>query len=810
MRVAVVAARPVPYVFGGAQRLCAALVDWIGAAGHECELVEVDSPERDLPSLLATYAQCSALDLGAYDLVISTKYPTWMLQHPNHVVYMIHPLRGLYDTYSAFDLPTEPDRRDATVARVLPIVERAPDRAHLPELFATVHDELARRGAADPVFAFPGPLARAIVHFLDGVGLDPDHVRAHWAISRTVAGRPGYFPPDVVARAAIPPSSLTGLHRGGATHLFLPGRLDGPKRVDLVIDAMRYVPGDLPLKIAGTGPLEAELRDRASGDPRVEFLGAVDDTRLADLYADAIAVPYVPLDEDLGLVALEAMGCATPVVTCRDSGGPCELVLDERSGLVVAPEADELGAALSRLVRSPELARELGENGRLRARRHTPELVVAALLGDAGPRRVRSRRGRPRIVATTTFPVYPAVGGGQLRCLHLFTGLTESFDVEIVSLKPIGSAAARVALGDGLTEIAIPKSRAHQAAESEIEVAADTPVTDVVASELMRLTPAYADALAQALDGAACVLPSHPYLYPLVERLRPDLPVVYDAQDVEFDLKRPTLGATPVGRMLLDRVHRLEAGVVRAARLVVVCSPEDGARLTAEFGPSTQVVVPNGVAVDATPFVEQRHRGALARRWLANAQYVSDQLLATRHLAIFVGSWHPPNVGAVEVIIRTAAEMPDVAFVVAGSIGGSFADRELPQNVLVTGPVSNHSKLAMLAAAGVALNPVESGSGTNLKMVEYFAAGVPTVSTPTGARGTETLGGVHALLAEPDDFPVAIRRILEDRDLADRLSRAARQLAAERYDWPLLGSSFLAAVREALPDLDRPGAASGG
>ena len=52
-------------------------------------------------------------------------------------------------------------------------------------------------------------------------------------------------------------------------------------------------------------------------------------------------------------------------------------------------------------------------------------------------------------------------------------------------------------------------------------------------------------------------------------------------------------------------------------------------------------------------------------------------------------------------------------------------------------------------------------------MVEYFAAGVPTVSTPTGARGTETVDDVHAALADPGDFPAAVRRVLED-DAASR------------------------------------------
>ena len=73
------------------------------------------------------------------------------------------------------------------------------------------------------------------------------------------------------------------------------------------------------------------------------------------------------------------------------------------------------------------------------------------------------------------------------------------------------------------------------------------------------------------------------------------------------------------------------------------------------------------------------------------------------------------------------------------------------------------------------------------------------MSTPTGARGTETVDDVHAALADPGDFPAAVRWVLEDDGTG--MSRAARRLAEECYDWPELGSSFLTAVRAALPEL---------
>ena len=103
------------------------------------------------------------------------------------------------------------------------------------------------------------------------------------------------------------------------------------------------------------------------------------------------------------------------------------------------------------------------------------------------------------------------------------------------------------------------------------------------------------------------------------------------------------------------------------------------------------------------------------------------------HLAVFVASYHPPNLRAAETIVEMAAAMPTIGFLLVGSHGSHFSDWRLPANVLVTGPVSDRLLATYLAASDVALNPVRSGGGTNLKLIEYFA-GVPTVSTSLGAR----------------------------------------------------------------------------
>jgi glycosyltransferase involved in cell wall biosynthesis len=93
----------------------------------------------------------------------------------------------------------------------------------------------------------------------------------------------------------------------------------------------------------------------------VTFTGGVDEAALVDLYAGACAVVFPPYDEDYGYITLEAFLARKPVVTTSDAGGPLEFVDDGVTGLVAAPDADSLGAAMSRVAQDRALARSLDD-----------------------------------------------------------------------------------------------------------------------------------------------------------------------------------------------------------------------------------------------------------------------------------------------------------------------------------------------------------------------------------------------------------------------------------------------------------------
>ena len=92
--------------------------------------------------------------------------------------------------------------------------------------------------------------------------------------------------------------------------------------------------------------------------------------------------------------------------------------------------------------------------------------------------------------------------------------------------------------------------------------------------------------------------------------------------------------------------------------------------------------------------------------------------------------------------------------------------------------------VAELARAKVAVVPILAGSGTRLKILEAWAAGVPVVSTPMGAEGLPAKDSENLLLAgDPRGFAAAVSRLLADEALGDRIGAAGRAVLEREFTW---------------------------
>lgn len=99
LRVGVLAPLPVSGIEGGNERQWRSLTDALNQVGYDAELVGIVSPEGNLAEVLASYAMWHNLDVSRFDVVISGKYPAFVVRHRCHVRHLSHPLRGLYEHY---------------------------------------------------------------------------------------------------------------------------------------------------------------------------------------------------------------------------------------------------------------------------------------------------------------------------------------------------------------------------------------------------------------------------------------------------------------------------------------------------------------------------------------------------------------------------------------------------------------------------------------------------------------------------------------------------------------------------------------
>lgn len=788
MQIAIVAPSPVPFCIGGAEKLWWGLQEEINQnTPHQAELIKLPSPEQDFSDLIRAYQQFSALDLSHFDLVISGKYPGWMVDHPNHICYMLHRLRGLYDTYHLTGLPEQLHTNYPEITRLQKQFKQR-KRNDLSEVFAQLQQLQSRQKLPEEAVQFPGAFVRETIHYFDSVGLDSKAIRKYAAISHNVANRRNYFPRGSSIDVIYPPSSLKRFEQGESNYFFTISRLDQAKRVRLLVEAMQFVKSKVQLKIAGTGPDEALLKELARDDDRIEFLGFINDEAAIKLYANAIAVPYLPYDEDYGLVVIEAMMSGKPVLTTIDAGGPNEFVINGETGFSVLPQPEALAERLDYLYQYRAETKQMGLAGRKLVEPITWENTVNRLLSEPSLKTMSNGISKPRkrITIAVTFPVFPPRGGGQSRVFHLYKHLAKYFDIEFVSVTGFDQVPFQGEIAENVYEIRIPKSAKHQQQEQEIEKNIKVPISDIVMPELIRFTPEYLEALQTSIESSDLVIACHPYLYSAIRSVT-DKPIWYEAQDVEIDLKAKILPNSAASQRLLELVKKVETECCDASQLIMTCSQNDAVLLNQIYGVDSKKVieVPNGVDTEAIPYISQEKRRSMkAKLGLENS-----------FTAFFLGSWHDPNLKAVESIFKMADALPDVNFLVVGSVGWAFQNKKHPINVGFMGEVDEETKAIVLEIADVALNPVTFGSGTNLKMLEYFAAGIPVISTPAGIRGLGVEHDKHCIVAEAEQFENAIVSLRSESPTAQLVRiEAARERVQQNYDWRVIADKFMSAV----------------
>ncbi|MFH1467616.1 MAG: radical SAM protein [Pseudomonadota bacterium] len=235
----------------------------------------------------------------------------------------------------------------------------------------------------------------------------------------------------------------------------------------------------------------------------------------------------------------------------------------------------------------------------------------------------------------------------------------------------------------------------------------------------------------------------------------------------------------------LARLRAVEVQVCRAVDDVIAVSRDDRDLLVRDGVPAERItVIPHGVRTAA--FAAADGAGIRERYGLP----------AAAPLLFFHGVLHyHPNTQAVRFIVadllpRLLPRHPDLRVICAGMNPPRYYEHPA---LLLPGLVEDLP--AHIAAADLCLCPLESGGGTRLKLLVYFAGGKAVVSTTKGAEGLRCRHGEEIWIADqPEAFADGVLRLLAAPAERERLGAAAQRFA-RRYDWAAVGGATLALYR---------------
>ncbi|MCG7374885.1 glycosyltransferase family 4 protein [Pseudomonas luteola] len=325
MRIAITTTQ-VPFIKGGAELMTKELFEALKLCGHEVEIITLPfrfNPAEEVSRGMDAWRKESFdfFDAGKVDKVICLKFPAFYIRHENKSIWLMHQHRAAYEL---FDTPYG--------------------------YSSSNKNEVSLR---DKILKFDKECLR--------------EAKSVFTISQRVSERMKSYCGVDSSFLYQPPPSISFLKAGEQLpYIFFPSRLETLKRQGLLIKAARYLKSPTVLLLVGEGGQRYELDlliENENVRNRVKIIGKVTIAELANYYSNALGVFFGPYDEDYGFVTLEAMLSAKPVITCTDSGGPLEFVVDGITGSITEPDPESIAAAIDELYFDRAKAKAMGLAG---------------------------------------------------------------------------------------------------------------------------------------------------------------------------------------------------------------------------------------------------------------------------------------------------------------------------------------------------------------------------------------------------------------------------------------------------------------
>jgi len=319
-----------PFIMGGAEIHAESLVKALKEFGYEAELVTIPFKTYPNQRILDTMLMFRLLDVTEscgqkIDLVIPLKFPAYLTPHPHKVVWLLHQHRDAYDLWNnpVCGLQYNPDGQQ-------------------------IRDTI-----------------------INGDNNAFNECRKIYANSQNVAKRLKKFNNVDSTPLYHPPKNAHGFYsHNSQSYFFFTSRLTKIKRQELILEAIAKTHHSVKVIFAGSaddGKYDQELREMAEKlgiSHQAIFLGRISEEEKLKYYAECLGVIYPPFDEDYGYVTLEGMLSSKAVISCSDSGGPLEFLINQETGIIAESNPSALAEAMDQLWENRNKSTIMGKNAR--------------------------------------------------------------------------------------------------------------------------------------------------------------------------------------------------------------------------------------------------------------------------------------------------------------------------------------------------------------------------------------------------------------------------------------------------------------
>ncbi|WP_170930820.1 glycosyltransferase [Yersinia intermedia] len=379
---------------------------------------------------------------------------------------------------------------------------------------------------------------------------------------------------------------------------------------------------------------------------------------------------------------------------------------------------------------------------------------------------------------------FSGVGGGATRTRGLYQAVNDISSVIFVCFSDDEKISSRK-YNDKTHVISIPKSIDHRKELDELNSHFHISCDDIIASNHCVKNNLLVAVYNILKKSARFIVVEHPYMTPLPITYHDRF--IYSSQNNETKLKSSLLEWHPKKDYLIGMATAVEKNAVEKSAATIAVSDDDAySLLVGKKAAGPMVVVRNGSQLPVS--ISDSLNQQIAKK-------------VQKKSAVFLGSAHMPNVDAINYLLKEVVpKCPDVQFNIIGSVCDSIGVKPA-KNVILWGMVDEETKCAILQNSLFAVNPVISGSGSNIKLADFFANGLFVVSTKFGLRGYPENIQKHIALAEPEAFSGVINALSpSDNIFSDEMRKKRKNIFFADLSMVGIAKKFV----DLLVNLERP------